>query len=454
MAYQPPAAQALTRAAGTASTAAPGAPPQPAHHIGFAAADHDDTRGRLTALAAALRAADAAEAARTAPAPGADGCAGAASYDGDGTSYAELLAALADLDAPEDLSDPDDLGDTLDLNGGVGLDDPAGSGTGAGTAGSLLLGLERAVVDFCTDLALGDRRRTYGYVTAGGSEGLLVGLTAGHQALPGAPLYVSAAAHHAARGHAARLGMDVVEVPCREDGTMDTCLLRLLVAERPGGAVVLATADTAAGAGGDDLAEIRAAATPAGPVHVHVEAGNAGLTAPFARRPLPWDLRDGADSLSLTAHRLLGLPVPCGVVLAAAGPAVPAARGGGGPTPHPLATALLWAGLRDHGYDGLRSLVHACYDTAGYAADHLTAAGYRADRTGHGLTVRFPRPAAALCARWRLATAGPYACLTALPPLSRASVDAFCRDLRAGGPLPSVPGPRLPAEPHTARAAR
>nr|WSX77568.1 pyridoxal-dependent decarboxylase [Streptomyces sp. NBC_00899] len=386
--------------------------PEPRRLIGFAASAPDDTRRQLTALVAALRTAE-----RHAPELLDDF---PASYHGD---YAEMLAVLTDLD------------DDTDVDDAVAAADPAGAGTA-------VLAFERAVVDFCTDLALGDRRHTHGYVTAGGSEALLVGLRAGRDALPGAPLYVSAAAHHSARDHARQLGMDVVEVPYGAGGAMDTDALRLLAAERPGGAVVLATlGGTAAEDGGDDdLAGIRAAATPAGPVHIHVDAGDNGLLAPFSPHPVLWDLRDGADSLSLTAHRLLGLPVPCGVVLA--GTARTRPLRGRGSTPNPLAVALLWAALRDRGYDGLRALVHDCYDTARYAADHLAEAGFRTTRAGYGLTLRFPRPAAAVCTRWRLATDGPHARLTVLPPLTRATVDALCRDLDTGTALPTGPSHR------------
>lgn len=410
MAYEPPADPSAS------------APP-PRDRVGATGADPVGTRRRLTDLTAALRATADRAAAAGPDDPAVDFPASA-----EGGDYAALLAALADLDEPQ------------------------GPGPGADGAVATVLGLERAVVDFCTDLALGDPRRVHGHVTGGAAEGVLGGLRAARRTLPGAPLYVTAAAHHAAADHARRLGLDVVEVRQGEDGAMDTAALAQLTAARPGGAIVLATTHTAGGAGGDDLAAIRAAATPAGPVHVHVEAGPAGLTAPFGSRGLAWDLRDGADSLSFTAHRLLGLPVPSGVLLTA-GAAAPA-RGNGGRTPNPLATALLWAALRDRGYDGVRALVRSCYETADYAAGHITATGYHAVPTGHGLTVRFPRPAADVCARWRLTTSGPYACLTALPPVTPARVDALCRDLFAAGPLPTVPLPRPASEPRTARAAR
>ncbi|WP_052398239.1 hypothetical protein [Streptomyces sp. NRRL F-5123] len=411
MAYEPPA------------DASASAPPPPRDRVGVTGADPAGTRGRLTALVAALRAT-----AERAAAAGPENTAMDFPASAEGGDYAALLAAFADLD------------------------EPRGPRPGADEAVATVLGLERAVVDFCTDLALGDRRRVHGHVTGGAAEGVLGGLRAARRALPGAPLYVTAAAHHAAPRHAHRLGLDVVEVRQGEDGVMDTAALAQLTAARPGGAIVLATTHTAGGTGGDDLAAIRAAATPAGPVHVHVEAGPAGLTAPFGGRGPAWDLRDGADSLSFTAHGLLGLPVPSGVLLTAG--AVPPARGNGGRTPNPLATALLWAALRDRGYDGVRALSRTCYATADYAAGHITAAGYPAVPTGHGLTVRFPRPAADVCARWRLTTAGPYACLTALPPVTPARVDALCRDLFAGGPLPTVPFPRPASEPCTAWVTR
>lgn len=385
--------------------------PEPRELIGFAASDPDDTGRQLAGLVAALRAAEhhAGELPDDFP----------ASYHGD---YAEMLATLTDLETDTGEQDPR----------------PAAPPSCAGAAVAALLGFERAVVDFCTDLALGDRRRTRGCVTAGGSEALLAGLRAGRDTLPGAPLYVSAGSHVPARCHAERLGMGLVEVPRGGDGAMDTEALRLLAAERPGGAVVLATVTGTAVDGGDDLAAIRAAAGPAGPVHVHADTDDTGLLAPFSPRPAAWDLRDGADSLSLAAHRLLGLPMPCGVVLLG----TPGAARVHGSTPNPLAVALLWKALRDRGYEGLRSLAYACYDTERYAADHLARAGYPATRTGPGLTLRFPRPAPAVCTRWGLATDGRHARLTVLPPLTPEAVDALCQDLGMTGTAPPAGAPR------------
>ncbi|NSC25427.1 histidine decarboxylase [Streptomyces albus subsp. chlorinus] len=316
-------------------------------------------------------------------------------------------------------------------------------------AGTHTKRFERAVLAWFTGLAQGDPDGTYGYVTGGGTEGVIFGLYVGRRRLPHAPVYTSEAAHYSVRKAADLLRMGLVTVPTRQDGTMDPEALGVLCrARRDGdaagetaarGAVVLATAGTTMGGVFDDVTALRAAASAAGEVHVHCDAALGGIVAAFSTPRPAWDFRDGADTISVSGHKFLGSPVPSGIVLARREmlPELPVGEYVGADdhtlacSRNGLAPVLLWKRLRELGTAGLRDLVHRCQATAAYAYEALAAAGARPQRWRHALAVTFDRPPRRVCARWRLTVEGDRAQLIAMPHVTRRHVDELVDELCA-----------------------
>ncbi|MBO8191528.1 histidine decarboxylase [Streptomyces oryzae] len=316
---------------------------------------------------------------------------------------------------------------------------------------------EREVIAWFTELAQGDPGTTYGYVTSGGSEGVTFGLYVGREQFEHAPLYASSQAHYSVRKASELLRMRLVSVPCGPDGTMDAEALGALCRTQrredaaagrpPRGAVVLATAGTTMGGAFDDVPALREAAGAAGPCYVHCDAALGGIVAAFSSPRPPWNFRDGADSVSVSGHKFLGAPVPCGIVLARRS-LLPSSPVGEyvGTRDHTLAcsrsglaTVLLWKRLRQLGTSGLRDLVHRCQDTAEYAKSSLTAVGARPQRQPHALTVTFDRPPEEVRRRWRLSVEGERAQLIAMPHVTRRVIDELCADWSPAGerlPLP------------------
>lgn len=301
---------------------------------------------------------------------------------------------------------------------------------------------ERAVIAWFTDLAQAEPEHTYGYVTSGGSEGVLFGLHIGRQQLPRAPVYASADAHYCVRKAADLLRMRLVTVACRPDGAMDPDALRTacqaqrrrdtLAGLEPRGAIILATVSTTMRGAYDDVAALRECADGDG-IYVHADAALGGLLAPFASNKLSWNFQHGTDSMSISGHKFLGSPVPCGVALVrrhllpppsgdeylgASDHTLGCSRSG-------LAAVLLWKRLRELGTSGLRQLVDQCQDTAAYAVTALTRAGADPERADGSLTVTFDRPPQPVCRHWRLATQGRRAHLIAMPHVTRHAIDSL-----------------------------
>jgi histidine decarboxylase len=269
---------------------------------------------------------------------------------------------------------------------------------------------EQAVLAFLTDLTRGDPAGTYGYLTSGGSEGNLWGLSVARHTLPQATVYTSTAAHPSIMKAIRLLRMPVQTVPTMAGGrdAMDPEALRELAAARPGGAIVAATVGTTMTGDSDDVPQLRAAASASGPVHVHVDAALSGFIAPFTGQR--WDFPAGADTIAVSAHKALGMPVPCGIALGreALVPDWETGQYTGGRdrtlscSRSGLAATLLWASLRDLGHEGLRRQAEESLRTAAYAQARLSTI-VEARRHPHSIIIPFtlPRPTSqllALCA--------------------------------------------------------
>ncbi|WP_328373206.1 pyridoxal-dependent decarboxylase (plasmid) [Streptomyces sp. NBC_00445] len=307
---------------------------------------------------------------------------------------------------------------------------------------------ELAVIRFFAEMAgAPDVEDVYGYVTSGGTEGLERGLELARECHPHAPVYTTSETHYAVGKITRRLRMTEITVPSSADGSMDPSGLELRavlhrrarppIAGGPGAIVVATAASTFRGCF-DDVSLLRRAAGAAGDVYVHVDAALGGPLAAYAPAEPAWSFRHGADSLSVSAHKLLGLPVPAGVFLARPDlmlrPAERAEYIGAndrtwGCSRSGLSVLLMWAALRRLGHNGMRDRVQACLQTAAYATEQLERAGVRPERIPGSVTITFDRPAQSVVDRWHLACQGDRAHLVTVAHVTRNAVDALCADL-------------------------
>ncbi|MFB7836210.1 pyridoxal-dependent decarboxylase [Streptomyces sp. NPDC056056] len=299
---------------------------------------------------------------------------------------------------------------------------------------------ELAVLEYVTRLAGALPSDVYGYVASSSSEALLHGLAAARRRLPDAPVYASDQAHYSVGRACELLRMELVTVASLPDGAMDAADLRLQVLLRrgtAGGAIVAATCGTTMRGAVDDIVLLRGAAAAAGPVHVHVDAAAGGLIAAHTSPQPRWSFGHGADSLNISGHKILGLPVPAGISLTRR-EWMPQVMGGEyvGTSDRTLACSrsgltslLLWARLRSLGRSGMAALVMRCQEVAAYAVERLQEAGVRPERVPGSLTVTFERPPAWIVKKWHLACSGPMAHLVAVGHVTRAAVDELAADL-------------------------
>jgi histidine decarboxylase len=308
---------------------------------------------------------------------------------------------------------------------------------------------EQAVVHFLAQTAGAGADDIYGYVTTGGTEGILFGLATARRRLPHAHIYASDQAHYSVAKAANLLGLTLVTLPSTDDGTLDPESLKAASffhrrirphGGRGPGAIVVATIGTTMRGAYDDVTELRRAAEAAGDVYVHADAASGGLIAAHAPSAPRWNFTHGADSISISGHKIIGAPVPCGVVLArkdlvdepviaseytnASARTLGCSRSG-------LAALLLWSALRRLGHTGLRAHILRCLEVAEYAVTQLERTGAHPTRTTDSLTVCMDRPADWIVRKYHLACQGTRAHVITVGHVTRAVLDELCQDLTA-----------------------
>jgi histidine decarboxylase len=303
--------------------------------------------------------------------------------------------------------------------------------------------LERRVVEFFADLFRAPAADRWGYVTTGGTDGNQYGLQLARNAYPDGLVYVSAAAHYSVAKIVDRLRMPAACVRATSTGELDYHDLRAeLYRHRDRPAIIVATIGTTMTEAVDCVRTVRQVLRDAAirDAYVHADAALAGiplaLLDPPARPGL--DLADGADSISVSGHKFVGSPFPCGVLITrrtlrerlarpvdyigSVDSTIAGSRSGHAPL-------LLWYAISQHGRDGLHRRAEQSRELAAYAVTRLNAIGIRAWRHPYAFTVVLPAPPPAVAQRWTLATADGLSHIVCMPGVTREQIDAFVADL-------------------------
>jgi histidine decarboxylase len=144
------------------------------------------------------------------------------------------------------------------------------------------------------------------------------------------------------------------------------------------------------------------------------------------------------DSVSISGHKMVGCPFPCGVVVARKANVNRIARRveyiGSLDTTlagsrNALAPLFLWYALRTVGVGGFRDRVRRCFDVADHAVSRLEALGLHPWRHPQSITVVFDRPRPAIVKSWQLAVQNDIAHVITMPHVTPALVDRLADDI-------------------------
>jgi histidine decarboxylase len=301
---------------------------------------------------------------------------------------------------------------------------------------------------------------TWGYMTAGGTEGNLYGLYLARELFPDGVVYFSEHTHYSVAKVVRVLGARSIMIRGRNDGEIDYDDLReSLKLHRDVPPIVLANIGTTMHGAVDNLDRIRAIFKDLAIArhYIHADAALSGMILPWVANPQPFGFDAGIDSIAVSGHKFIGSPMPCGVVLARRHHVDRVARSveyvGCMDTTiagsrNALTPLVLWTALQRRGVDGLRQRAQYCLDLADYAIARFQAHAIPAWRHPNSITVVFPRPADSVIAHWQMAPFQNIAHLITMPHLTPAVVDRVINEIVATtnpcNKSPSSPPPTAP----------
>lgn len=303
--------------------------------------------------------------------------------------------------------------------------------------------LEREVVDWLMDLWEVDEPDAYwGSVGASGTEGNFWALYLAREALPDAIVVCSREAHYSIPKAARILRVPVRVVDCEPSGAMSLASLRSTLSRlRSSQVIVATTCGTTMKGAHDDIGAIISVLDESGfPDHrrfVHVDGALNAMVLPFlddAPQGLKPSFRHGVDTISTSGHKMIGAPMPCGILVSRRkhvdriASAVSYIRSHdttfmGSRNGH--AVLALWARLFGHGVKGFRRDSRLGVKRAEVLAAKLRGEGVPVLLNPFSLTLVFPEPDEATVSLYQLACSGGDTHAIVMPSVSDDLLERF-----------------------------
>ena len=301
--------------------------------------------------------------------------------------------------------------------------------------------LEREVVAFFAKLFRAQASDYWGYVTNGGSESNLYGLYLAREMYPKAMVYYSESTHYSVRKNIHLLNIPSIVIRSQDNGEIDYEDFENTVKfNRHKPAIVLTTFGTTMKEAKDDVFKIKNILRKLAiqDHYIHCDAALSGTYGPFIEPRIPFDFKDGADSISISGHKFIGSPIPTGVIITKRSNRDRIAKGisyigsldttiTGSRNGHsPL---FLWYALKKLGVEGLRARYKHSLEVAEYCKKRLLDVGVAAWSNPNAITVVMPKASKAVKEKWQLATEGDISHVICMPNVSKAQIDEFIEDM-------------------------
>ena len=301
-------------------------------------------------------------------------------------------------------------------------------------------GIEQEVITRFADLMRIAPEEAWGYVTSGGTEGNMYGLYLAREMFPSGIFYFSEETHYSVLKNMRVLNARHTMIKRQDNGEIDyQNLYEMVEVNRHLPAVIIANIGTTMRGAVDDIERIKDILRDLEVAHtyIHADAALSGMILPFVDDPQPYGFDAGINSIAVSGHKLIGAPLPCGVVLTRkayverVGRAIElvgiqdttlsGSRNG-------LTPLMLWYALNRYGDEGFRELAAGMLDTAEYAVEQFNRRGMAAWRHRNSVTVVFPRPAPAVFQKWQIAPEGEIAHIITMPHVTRETIDELIAD--------------------------
>lgn len=301
---------------------------------------------------------------------------------------------------------------------------------------------EREVISFFGKLLQAKDDEIWGYVTNGGTEGNMYGIYLAREIYPQGLVYYSEATHYSVPKILRMVHARNIMIKSQTNGEIDyQDLAETMRIHRDVPAIIFANIGTTMTGAIDNLDKIKSIKTDLAMQHcyIHCDAALSGMILPFVDKPCAFDFNAGIDSISISGHKMIGSPIPCGLVLTKKKHVDRIARAveyvGTFDTTisgsrNAITPLFLWYAINSQGKSGFKQNCQHCLNTADYAIKKFAEIAIKAWRNVNSITVVFPREAEDVLAKWQIATQKEIAHIITMPHVKTSHIDRFINDLK------------------------
>lgn len=302
--------------------------------------------------------------------------------------------------------------------------------------------IEREVVDFFGGILGADPKDHWGYVTHCGSESNLYSLYVGRELFPNAIVYYSEATHYCVKKSIHLLNIEGITIRSQENGEIDyNDLENTLNLNRNRPAIIVSNFGTTMTESKDDVSKIKQILKKLviQDHYIHCDAALSGSYGAFIEPRIPFNLSDGADSISISGHKFIGSPMPSGVLLTkkslrnriakkievvdSLDSTIAGSRNG-------HTSLFLWYAIKKMGIEGLKKRYEHSLAMSDYCLEKLKSTGINAWKIPGAITVVFPKVTEDIKTKWQLATVDNVSHVVCMPNFSKTQIDHFIEDLK------------------------
>lgn len=282
-----------------------------------------------------------------------------------------------------------------------------------------------------------------GYVTNGSTEGNLYSLYLARKQHPEAIAYFSTHSHYSIPKNLDILSIPHVLVDSLPNGEINYDKLAEnleLNAKKP--AIIVANIGTTVTSAIDNLTKIKQilADKKIAEYFIHADAAFDGMILPFINDPPSFRFDDDIDSIVISGHKLIGSPIPCGIVITKKiyvekitkiidylyKPDTTISGSRNGITP-----LFLWYAIKRIGIEGFKQMVNDGLQKSKYAIDLFKQNNIPAWKNPYALTVVLPALSDNLLTKWNVPSGYGFSSITCLPKLTYEMIDELCQDIKA-----------------------
>lgn len=301
--------------------------------------------------------------------------------------------------------------------------------------------LEGEVIRIYASLVNMPANDVWGYVTNGGTEGNLYGLYVARELHPEGIVYYSETTHYSVQKIIRLLNVKSVMLRSLDNGEIDyTDLDEMLKTHQDSPAIIFANFGTTMTGAIDNIHTIKnlIQKNNIDQHYIHADGALSGMILPFLDQQLGYDFTYGIDSMSVSGHKFIGAPIPCGIVLAkkqnvaklstqieyigAVDNTITGSRNGFTPL-------ILWYAFKKFGITGFTQLVQQCIQVTEYAVNEFNKNGIPAWCNPHSITVVIPRPSTSLIEHYQLAPEKNIAHIICMPHITPDKIDIIVKDI-------------------------